>query len=75
MAEVKFFFTNFPHGYVERDMWKIFQRWGRVIDVFISRRLDAGNRRFEFMRFQGVMDAHVLERRLDAIWIGLWKLR
>ncbi|ESW15862.1 hypothetical protein PHAVU_007G108700, partial [Phaseolus vulgaris] len=49
-------------------------RWGRVIDVFISRRLDAGNRRFGFVRFQRVMDAHVLERRLDAIWIGLWKL-
>jgi len=75
MAEVKFFFTNFPHEYAERDMWKIFQRWGKVADVFISRRLNSGNRRFGFVSFQGVVDAHALERRLDAIWIGLWKLR
>ena len=56
-------------------MWKIFQRWERVVDVFISRRLDPRNRRLGFVSFQGVMDAQVLERRLDAIWIGLWKLR
>jgi len=74
MAEVKFFFTNFPHEYMEGDMWKIYQRWGRVIDVFISRRLDSGRRRFGFVRFQGVLDAHILERKLDIIWIGLWKL-
>ena len=55
-------------------MWKIYQRWGRVIDVFISRRLDSGRRRFGFVRFQGVLDAHILERKLDIIWIGLWKL-
>ena len=22
-----------------------------------------------------MLDAHILERKLDAIWIGLWKLR
>jgi len=27
------------------------------------------------VRFQGVRDVCELERRLDAIWIGLWKLR
>ena len=49
--------------------------WGRVSDVFISRRLDSGKRRFGFVSFQGVLDVRVLERKLDAIWIGLWKLR
>jgi len=52
-----------------------FSEVGRVIDVFISRRLDYGKRRFGFVRFQGVLDAHVLERKVHAIWIGLWKLR
>ena len=41
--KVKFFFTNFPLEYEEKDMWKVFQRWGRVADVFISRRLNNKN--------------------------------
>ncbi|ESW06482.1 hypothetical protein PHAVU_010G051400, partial [Phaseolus vulgaris] len=58
-----------------RGLWKVFQRWGRILDVFISRKLNARNRRFGFVRFHGVSDAHSLERKLDAIWIGTWKLQ
>jgi len=35
-----YFFSHFPYSYEEYDMWKVFQRWGRVSEVFISRRLD-----------------------------------
>ena len=75
MADISFFFTNFSEHFFERDMWKVFQRWGRVLDVFISRKLNARNRRFGFVRFQGVINAASLERKLDAIWIGTWKLQ
>ena len=34
-----FFFSNFPNGYGEPDTFKVFQKWGRVKEVFISRRL------------------------------------
>jgi len=54
-------------------MWKFFQRWGRVLNVFMPRRLDARIKRFGFVRFQCVKDVEVLERRLDSVWIGLWK--
>ena len=75
MADFSFFFTNFPDHFFEKDLWKVFQRWGRVLDVFISRKLNSRNRRYGFVRFQGVEDAYALEKKLDAIWIGTWKLQ
>jgi len=35
-----FFFSNFPGGFGEYDMLKIFQKWARVKEVFISKRLN-----------------------------------
>ncbi|ESW12638.1 hypothetical protein PHAVU_008G129600, partial [Phaseolus vulgaris] len=49
--------------------------WGRVLDIFISRKLNARKQRFGFVRFHGVRDEYVLERKLDSIWIGTWKLQ
>jgi len=60
---------------MERDLWKVFQRWRRVMDVFVSRKLNARNRKFGFVRFQGVKDVFSLERELSAIWIDTWKLQ
>jgi len=60
---------------MERDLWKVFQRWGRVMDVFVSRKLNARNRKFGFVRFQGVKDVYSLERELSAFWIGTWKMQ
>ena len=49
-----FFFSNFPNKFGEHNMIKIFQRWARVKEVFISRRLNGWERRFGFMRlFEG----------------------
>jgi len=69
-----FFFSNFPFDLKETDLWKIFRRWGRVSDVFISRRLNIKKQRFGFVRFQGVQNIRELENQLNTIWIGSWKL-
>ena len=45
------------------------------MDVFISKKLNSRNRRFDFVRFQRVTDVFVLEKKLDAICIGTWKLQ
>jgi len=42
-TSVIFFFTNFPMEYEEKDMWKVFQRWVRVVDMFISIKLNNKN--------------------------------
>jgi len=35
-----FFFSNFPDSHGEYDMFRIFRKWARVKEVFISRRLN-----------------------------------
>jgi len=49
-----FFFSHFPNSYGERDMLKIFQRWGSVEEVFISTKLNRWGNRFGFVRFSNV---------------------
>jgi len=55
-------------------MIKVFQKWARVKDVFISRRLNKWGKRFGFVRFFVVRDERSLERDLDQIYIGSRKL-
>ena len=69
-----FFFANIPNGYGEVDMFKIFRRWARVKEVFISRRLNKWGRRFGFVRFFEVRNVGRLGRDLDQIYIGNKKL-
>jgi len=49
-----FFFSNFSHGLSEKDMTKVFQKWARVKEVFISHKLNRWGRRFGFVSFYGV---------------------
>ncbi|KAK8469885.1 hypothetical protein PHAVU_004G009401 [Phaseolus vulgaris] len=69
-----FFFSNFPNGYGEKDMFKIFQRWARVKEVYISHRLNKWGRRFGFVRLFDVKNVVKLEKELDQIYIGNRKL-
>lgn len=36
--------------------------------------MDIKKQRIDFVRFQGVQNSRELEKQLDAIWIGNWKL-
>ena len=75
MADTTYFFTNFPNDFLESELWKVFQMWGRVLDIFISRKLNKRNHRFGFVRFKGVVDEVALEKKLDSIWIDTLKLQ
>ncbi|ESW34124.1 hypothetical protein PHAVU_001G126500 [Phaseolus vulgaris] len=69
-----FFFSNFPHGYTKTDLLKVFQRWAKVKEVFVSRRLNKWGRRFGFVRFFDVRNVRWLESELDQIIVGNRKL-
>jgi len=73
-SSTTFFFLNFPNSHGEYEMLKLFQRWARVKEVFISRRLNRWGRRFGFVRFFYVENAVRLERDLDSLYIGNRKL-
>jgi len=55
-------------------MFRIFQKWARVKEVFISRHLNRWGRRFGFVRFFPVPNEVRLEKQLDQIYMGSLKL-
>ena len=61
-----FYFSRFPDGTRETDLWKIFQKWGRVREVFIPKYKNKEGHKFGFVRFKEVMDERRLERDLDT---------
>jgi len=69
-----FFFSHFPVNFGEKDLWKIFQRWGRLKEVFIARKLNKWGNGFGLVRFYDVRNVGRLEKELDSIRIGDMKL-
>ncbi|GKU93781.1 hypothetical protein SLEP1_g7347 [Rubroshorea leprosula] len=64
-----FFFTNFPEDWEMGEMWKVFIKVGRVIQVFIARKRDFKGRRFGFVKFLEVKDSKAVENQLNRITI------
>ncbi|GKE90297.1 nucleotide-binding alpha-beta plait domain-containing protein [Tanacetum coccineum] len=62
-----FFFTNFPDS---SALWKMFSRYGKVVDVYIAFKRTKKNARFGFVRFFNKGDLEGFERRLKGIIIG-----
>ncbi|KAL2993253.1 hypothetical protein AAZX31_10G099700 [Glycine max] len=60
-----FYFAHFPNHICEKGLWKIFQEWGKVWEVFIPKTKNKQGFRYGFVRFKGVEDEDSLERRLD----------
>ncbi|XP_057445071.1 uncharacterized protein LOC130737342 [Lotus japonicus] len=69
-----FFFTHFPDNFDERRMWKVFERWGRVVDIYIPRKRTKEEKRFGFVRMVGIADPEYLARQIDQMFIGNMKL-
>ena len=70
-----FYFSRFPTGVNENDLWQTFQRWGKVWEVFIPKSKNKEGHRFGFVRFKEVEDEQRLERELDNnIFFGGMKM-
>lgn len=69
-----YYFSNFPERWGEKELWKVFERYERVWEVFISPKRDKNGRRFGFVRFYGVKNPRRLEQDLDSITIGCTKM-
>ncbi|GLU18987.1 hypothetical protein SLE2022_352590 [Rubroshorea leprosula] len=70
-----FFIYNFPEEWDAKALWYQYQRYGKVVDVFIPSKRDRWGKRFGFVRMRGVQDVKQLEERLNRIWIESYKLR
>ncbi|GJR76958.1 RNA-directed DNA polymerase, eukaryota [Tanacetum coccineum] len=50
------FVTNFPHNFSSRDLWKICESYGKMVDIYIPNRKSKARKRFAFVRFVRVED-------------------
>ncbi|GLU22241.1 hypothetical protein SLE2022_383310 [Rubroshorea leprosula] len=69
-----YFFTNFPEEWSYAEMWMTFCKFGRVLDIYSPNRRSKKGQRFGFVRFLDVKNIKELERSLDQIWVGKFKL-
>ncbi|GKD56419.1 nucleotide-binding alpha-beta plait domain-containing protein, partial [Tanacetum coccineum] len=72
---VNYFFTNFPPEWNEGNLRELFAEIEEVADVYVARKLSKVGLRFGFAHFFQVGNAQVLEKRLNKIWYGTFKLR
>ncbi|PWA87787.1 hypothetical protein CTI12_AA066030 [Artemisia annua] len=69
-----FFFTNFPESWDSGALWKMFSRYGKVVDVYVAFKRTKRDTRFGFVRFINIGDISSFENRLKGIMIGAEKL-
>ncbi|GKA03205.1 RNA-directed DNA polymerase, eukaryota [Tanacetum coccineum] len=66
--------SNFPDGSTSKDLWKICNDYGTVVDVFIPNKKSKVGKRFAFVRFIKVDNLDRLIQNLNTIWIGRFHL-
>nr|GEY33341.1 RNA-directed DNA polymerase, eukaryota, nucleotide-binding alpha-beta plait domain protein [Tanacetum cinerariifolium] len=64
------FVTNFPDSTSSKDLWKLCQSYGTVVDVYIPNRRSKAGKRFAFVRFIKVDNVDRLVWNLCTLWIG-----
>nr|GFA04322.1 RNA-directed DNA polymerase, eukaryota, nucleotide-binding alpha-beta plait domain protein [Tanacetum cinerariifolium] len=57
-----------------KDLWKVCNGYGTVVDVFIPSKRSKAGKRFAFVRFIKVLDLDRLIENLNTIWIGRFHL-
>nr|GFC37522.1 RNA-directed DNA polymerase, eukaryota, nucleotide-binding alpha-beta plait domain protein [Tanacetum cinerariifolium] len=65
------FVSNFPGGCTAKDLWKVCNDYGTVVDVFIPNKISKVGKRFAFVRFIKVINSI---ENLNNIWIGQFHL-
>ncbi|GJS19697.1 RNA-directed DNA polymerase, eukaryota [Tanacetum coccineum] len=61
--------TNFPDHVTARDLWKVCNNYGVVVDAFIRYKKSKAGKRFAFVRFIKVDNIDRLVTNLCTIWI------
>ncbi|KAI3684626.1 hypothetical protein L6452_33850 [Arctium lappa] len=69
-----FFFTNFPKDWKEKELWRMFSNYGVAVDVYLARKLNKDRKRYGFVRYIRVQNVKELEKDLNKIWNGGYKL-
>ncbi|GKD41928.1 RNA-directed DNA polymerase, eukaryota, nucleotide-binding alpha-beta plait domain protein, partial [Tanacetum coccineum] len=68
------FISNFLDDCSSRDLWKVCNGYGTVVDVFIPNKRSKAGKRFDFVRFINILNLDRLIENLKTIWIGRFHL-
>ncbi|GKC91855.1 nucleotide-binding alpha-beta plait domain-containing protein, partial [Tanacetum coccineum] len=69
-----FFFTNFPDSWDSSALWKMFSRYGKVVDVYVAFKRTKPGTKFGFVMFINIDNLESFENRLKCIMIGETKI-
>ncbi|XP_071728257.1 uncharacterized protein [Rutidosis leptorrhynchoides] len=69
-----FYVTNFPEYADIASLWKAFDGFGCLINVYIAKKRAKTGKRFAFVRFMGVKHVLAMENMLANVWIGSFHL-
>nr|GEV54565.1 RNA-directed DNA polymerase, eukaryota [Tanacetum cinerariifolium] len=61
-------------GFTPKDLWKVCNDYGIVVDVFIPNKKSKVGKHFAFVRFIKVINLDCLIENLNTIWIGRFHL-
>ncbi|GJU97017.1 zinc finger BED domain-containing protein RICESLEEPER 2-like protein [Tanacetum coccineum] len=68
------YITNLPWKATTKEVWVECEKWGTVVDVFISSKTSMAGARFGFVRFIRVRDVVNLISNIRTIWMGSFHL-
>nr|GEW59869.1 nucleotide-binding alpha-beta plait domain-containing protein [Tanacetum cinerariifolium] len=68
------FVINFPDQFYAKDVWKVCNQYGNVVDAFILNRRSKSGKRFGFVRFIKIFDVDCLVNNLCMNWVKRFKL-
>ncbi|CAI9259401.1 unnamed protein product [Lactuca saligna] len=75
---ISLFVTNFPDFVQAEDIQRVCgracSRLGKIIGVFIAKKLSKLGKRFGFIRFSGDCNCDSLLKQLHEVWFGSYKL-
>nr|GEU29397.1 nucleotide-binding alpha-beta plait domain-containing protein [Tanacetum cinerariifolium] len=72
---VNYYFTNFPPEWNRVNLHELFAEIREIAHVYVARKVSKSGKRFGFAHFFQVGNLQALEKRLNRIIIGSFKLR
>ncbi|XP_058783878.1 uncharacterized protein LOC131658623 [Vicia villosa] len=66
---ISIYFSKFPDSYSAKSFFELFACIGKLVEVAISPRKNRFDRKFGFVRFEGVEDGRMLAIRCDNVMI------
>ncbi|KAL4575220.1 hypothetical protein LXL04_022062 [Taraxacum kok-saghyz] len=65
--ETTYFVSNIPKEARKAEIRNVFNKYGRVTDVFMSNNMRKNGKYYVFVRFRDIQDTQELEKKLDGI--------